>query len=130
MATSKIIKQFSKTITKTWSGQSYTVGNYKTMASFNIPAGGEVLVLGRTGNGQGTELQNICDFNLSSGSADTFINGSSMSKAGSGNFAIGWCYVKATTACVVDVRQYGYVQDISNANGVAAAIPLNGAIIS
>lgn len=127
MATSKLLSNNPATI-KTWSGQTVPSAAYKTMASFNIPAGTTALILGQTGNSTGEPRTNTCNFNHT-GTAKTYADGSSTNNAGSGNFAIGFYYIEAQTDCTVNVRQYGYVGAIENALGRTVAIALNGGVL-
>lgn len=125
MAISKILSN-TPAVRKTWANQSVPATSYKTMASFNIPAGTTALILGKTGNGLSEVRTNACNFEHT-GTARTACNGSSINNVGSGNFAVGFYYIEAQTNCTVNVRQYGYSGAIeSTANGDAIAIALIG----
>ena len=124
MATSKLFTNNPATI-KTWNGQTVPSAAYKTMASFNIPAGTTALILCQTGNSTGEPRTNTCNFNHT-GTAKAYADGSGTNNAGSGNFAIGFYYIEAQTDCTVNVRQYGYVGAIESAIGRAVAIALSG----
>lgn len=121
------MKNSSDPVLKSWLGQTVPSGAYKTMTSYNVPAGARVVILARTGNGEASARSNACNFFVSSGAYKKYYNGASVNNSGGGNPAIGWCYVEAQTNCVVDIRQYGYGGEISGtASGDAICIPLRG----
>ena len=131
MATSTLTQNI-KTVKKTWSNQTLTQGEYKVMATFTISAGTKALILAKTGNALAAEETNAASFNLSSGTASVFFDGSVVARPGSGNHTLGAYYIEAATDCTVQVRQYGYsrASEVTNANGQAIAITLQGGSVT
>lgn len=111
---------------KSWTGKSVPSGAYATMISLTVPAGTRAVILGTSGNGIATARNNICQFSITSGTANESMLASGGNDSGSGNFVISWGYVDAQTDCVVEVRQYGYGGAFTNANGKVVAIALHG----
>ena len=129
MAISKITTKLP-VIKKEWTGLATPEAKYYTGATFNIPANTRALLFGRTSNGKGTEVTNTCSFSTT-GSPKLTADGSQTTKAGSGNFATGWYYIETgNTSCSVAVRQYGYDSTVTNGQGNAIAITLEGGKIS
>lgn len=120
------LKNTSTPICKSWAGQTVPASDFKVMATFNIPAGVKAIIIGKTGNGDSEKRNNTCNFNLESGTTNKRYNGSGSNDSGSGNFAVGWYYIEASTNCIVQVRQYGYEGAISSAMGEVVCIPLLG----
>lgn len=111
---------------KTWSNKTPTSGQYMTLATFDIPANSQYLILANNGNGIGAAAANLCQPSLVSGSPQVFYNSSGISNDTSGNRAIGLAYiVTGSTSATVAIRAYGYAA-VSGAkfDGSACAIPL------
>lgn len=123
----KLLVQAAFPVTiKSWSGQSVPLTTYKAMATLTIPAGTKALIIANTGNGIGGANNNICNFNLSAGTTNRWIPFSSNNADGAGNFTVGLAYIEAKTQCTVQVRQYGYTQAFTAANGNVMALVLQG----
>ena len=120
------LKNTSTPVCKSWADQTVPASTYKVMTTFNIPAGVKAIIIGKTGNGVGEKRNNTCNFNLESGTTNKRYNGTGSNDSGSGNFAVGWYYIEASTNCIVQVRQYGYEGAISSAMGEVVCIPLLG----
>lgn len=123
------LKNTSTPVCKSWTDQTVPASTYKVMTTFNIPAGVKAIIIGKTGNGVGEKRNNTCNFNLESGTTNKKYNGTGSNDSGSGNFAVGWYYIEASTNCIVQVRQYGYEGAISSAMGEVVCIPLLGGVL-
>lgn len=126
----KIVQNMDFTpIVRTWSNiATPKASTWYRLATFTIPANSQYLILGRSGNAKGGSVTCACSFNIVSGSgAKVWTEGSSASNAGSGNYAVGWAYIKTgATPYVIEVRNYSYDTSVTNCNGSAIAIPLFG----
>lgn len=129
MATSKIPTKLP-VIKKSWSNLATPAAQYYTGASFNIPANTRALIFASTGNGKSEPTINTCAFDIR-GNSKTSAAGRSNNNSGNGNFTTGWLYIETeSSACTVNVQQYGYDTTVKKANGTAIAITLEGAAIS
>ena len=127
MATSKISKNDIQRTIKEWSNASLEVNTWYVGATLTIPAGTKALILAATGNGSTSKINNVCNINISAGTASVSAIGSTSNDAGSGNAATGWAYIEAETQVTLLIRQYGYAQAISGtASGRVVAFTLSG----
>lgn len=106
----------------TWSNKAAasTVGTYVELGTFTVSKG-KWLILMQNGNGQGSAVKCNVNATVSSGTG-TLIGGLGFSDDTSGNVAVGYAYVNATTAVTITVRTYTYNTAVTNFNGGAVAI--------
>ena len=110
----------------TWSGihAGSSVGTYVTLKTFTLPANSRWLVLASNGNGQGGAVDCNLGISVTSGTASLVLEAGSRSRDTGGNIALGWCYIRTTTACTVSIRTYTYNTSVTNFNGKYVAIPV------
>lgn len=111
-------------IVKTWKQIATPQGAWYVVASFDIKANSQYLIVANNGNGQGGSVNCNVNFDIS-GTPALYLPFASITNDGGGNYVIGLAYIKTgSSACTLKIRTYGYNTSVTNINGNAIAIPL------